>query len=311
METRPYKDRSAGLAVFGTIHILLGLLCILLTLAIIAATEIVTRRGTPAPPQASLAQNVVMYTLAAAYLLSVGIGSIRARRWARALIVVVSWIWLIAGLLCSVMLLVMMPHLVAIVPPQQARVAIGIITTIVVLFYVLVPAAFILFYQRDDVRATCEARDPRVRWTDRAPLPVLGVSVILAFSAVVLLANVGRSVLPLLGAVITGPAATLALVAFAGLMAYLSVQMYRLKQSAWWTLVLLQIGGGVVAGITLARLDFNDLYARMGLLTPQLRSMHLEQIPRNPMVWGTALVAWIVYFVFLIWIRRYFGSRVG
>jgi hypothetical protein len=133
------------------------------------------------------------------------------------------------------------------------------------------------------------------------------VSIILAFSAVLLLANTGRSVLPVLGTVVSGPAATLTLVALALLMAYLAVQIYRLKVSAWWTLILLQLTGGVIAPITLVRMDVNALYERMGLMTPQLRAMHMEQIPRNPAVWGTALAAWVGYLLFLIRLRRYFG----
>ena len=43
----------------------------------------------------------------------------------------------------------------------------------------VVPIAFIVFYSRSDVELTCRYRDPVERWTDRAPLPVLGASVVL------------------------------------------------------------------------------------------------------------------------------------
>ncbi len=41
-------------------------------------------------------------------------------------------------------------------------------------FFVLVPAVWMFFYQSRHVKATCEARDPVTRWTDACPLPVLG-----------------------------------------------------------------------------------------------------------------------------------------
>ncbi len=308
MDAPADKDRSGGLIFFGIIHILLAVVIVLVILMTIAATEIAARRGAVIAPQASLAPNLLVYAIFGAYAFSVGVGSIRARRWARALAVAVSWIWLLSGILSAVMLVFVMPHVMALVPASASATVAAITVTIVIFFYILPPVVFILFYQRSDVRATVEARDPRPRWTDRVPIPVLAVSLVLAFGAIVLIGNIGRSIVPIFGRTLTGPAATLTLVALAALLGWLSVQFYRLKESAWWTLILLQIIGGVAGVLTLVRTDFNALYERMGLMTPQLRAMHLEQVFSNPWLWSVLGIAWTLYFAFLIWLRRYFGS---
>jgi len=292
------KDRSGALVFFGMIHLIGGVICLLIILSTVAVSTV---------PQASIAQNLLVYAIFAAYLFAVGIGSIRKRRWARALALVVSWIWLISGVISGAMLILVMPHIMVLVPVSAARMVTVFITALVAFFYIILPFVFILFYGREDVRATVETNDTKVRWTDRAPLPVLGVSLVLAFGAVVLIANAARPVIPLFGTVLTGAPATLTVLALAALLAFVAVQLYRLKESAWWTLVLLQLIGGAFAAVTLARADMNRVYEQMGVMTPQIRAMHLEQIFGSPLLWALAAVAWIAYFAFLIWIRRYFG----
>jgi len=292
------KDRSGALVFFGMIHLIGGAICLLIILSTVAVSTV---------PQASIAQNLLVYAIFAAYLFAVGIGSIRKRRWARALALVVSWIWLISGVISGAMLILVMPHIMVLVPASAARMVTVFITALVAFFYIILPFVFILFYGREDVRATVETNDTKVRWTDRAPLPVLGVSLVLAFGAVVLIANAARPVIPLFGTVLTGAPATLTVLALAALLAFVAVQLYRLKESAWWTLVLLQLIGGVFAAVTLTRTDINRVYEQMGVMTPQIRAMHLEQIFGSPLLWALAAVAWIAYFAFLIWIRRYFG----
>jgi len=292
------KDRSGALVFFGIIHLIGGAICLLIILSTVAVSTV---------PQASIAQNLLVYAIFAAYLFAVGIGSIRKRRWARALALVVSWIWLISGVISGAMLILVMPHIMVLVPVSAARMVTVFITALVAFFYIILPFVFILFYGREDVRATVETNDTKVRWTDRAPLPVLGVSLVLAFGAVVLIANAARPVIPLFGTVLTGAPATLTVLALAALLAFVAVQLYRLKESAWWTLVLLQLIGGAFAAVTLARADMNRVYEQMGVMTPQIRAMHLEQIFGSPLLWALAAVTWIAYFAFLIWIRRYFG----
>lgn len=148
------------------------------------------------------------------------------------------------------------------------------------------------FYNRLDVGVTCDRRDPGVAWTDRVPLPVLALIVVMTAASLWLLVNLGRPVIPLFGTLLTGAAAPIAMLALAGLCGNVAVQLYRLKESAWWTLVLLQVGG--------------CLFALASMLGSEGATMH------RPAVVGFTVATWLAYFAFLVYVRRYFvGGRGG
>jgi hypothetical protein len=254
-----YRDRSAGLVVFGIVQILLGLGTAVLALAVSASRA----------PEPELASNIVLFGVATLYFFSVGIGSIRARRWARALSVAVTGIWLALGTVATLVAAAVAPHS----SPLLRYAVIGI----------AIPLALHLFYRAHDVGATCDVRDPEIRWTDRVPLSVLAVVLVMAFSSVTLLANLGNASTQL-PAALRGAPAGIGVFALAVLFAYLAFQLYRLKQSAWWTTVMLQVLGAVAA--------IGSLTSGSGM--------------RNVALWAVMIAAWIAYAALLLWMRRYF-----
>ena len=307
-EVPSYKDRTGGLVAVGIMELLFGSVCAGFVLLMAVLTELAPRSGAgAAPPTAAFAMNVVIYSLFAAYFFSVGIGSIRRRRWARALGLIVSWMWLLVGVVSLATLAVLLPRLLPnFAPGGPPAVIMAVIFGTTFVLYVFIPGIFILFYRSRHVQATCEAHDRKVRWTDRAPLPVIGVSLMFACGAVALLASLSYAAVPLLGTILTGVPAMIVVLAVAGLMALLALQLYRLKLQAWWTLLLFQIAGVIVGTITLLRTNFDELYERMGIMTPQLRALHLGQLYRDPLLWLPIGATWLGFFLFVLWIRRYF-----
>lgn len=271
-------DRTGGLIAFGILQILIGIVCAAFTFGVIASTELAARAGISTGTVGTI---IFAYGIVAIHFVTCGIGSIRGRRWARALSTAVGALWLAGGFVATVSAATIIPKLV----PHTRVIA---LTIVLLVLFVALPLAIVAFYARDDVRATCERRDPRSRWTDRVPVSVLAVVIVMAFAAGWLLVNVSSPVLPLFGELLTGPPAALALLALAMLCAFLAVQLYRLKESAWWALVLLQIGGCAIAATSMAR-------------TP-------GPIYRDPVVWTIVIATWIGYLAFLIYLRRYFAG---
>jgi hypothetical protein len=304
-----YKDRGAGLVLFGVLHVLIGALCALMLLATAAASERSAQRGAPAVPM--LAQTLLVYAFFTFYFVVIGIGSIRARRWARAVALAVSWVWLVIGVASVASLFFTIPRMLVFIPPWEARLVVTMMITASVVFYLIVPAAFILFYRSPHVAATCAARDPKPRWTDRAPVPVLAVSLMLAFAALMLVGMLARPVVPLLGTILTGAPAMIVILGLAALLAVISVQFFRLRRSAWWTLMLLQVAGGIVSVVTFSRLDINAYYGAVGVpMTPQMKVLHLERLFRDPLLWTVMIAVWIGYVALLVWMRKYFTGAV-
>lgn len=297
------KDRYAGLVLFGLVQVLLGLICAALALFVAAGFEAAQQRD-PGAAGGVLASGLVVYGLAAVYFITAGVGSIHARRWARALGVVVSAVWLAGGIVTVVMLLVILPKaLRAMSVPNTGAIG-GAAIAVAILFAIVLPLLMFLFYRSDAVAATVERRDPHARWTDRTPLPVLAVVLVVSFGSVAMLANLASPTLSLMGRVVTGAPAAMTLFALALLGAVLAVQLYRLREAAWWTLVLLQVAGLVYGGMTLAQTDFGDLARRSG-------SPDLSTIYRDPMVIGAFIGTWLAYFAFLLYLRRYFVAGLA
>lgn len=296
------RDRRRGLLIAGIVQILIGLLAAGFVLVVAAGHEMATRRGGVASGSA-LASAIVVYGMAAVYFVATGIGSIRCRRWARALSVAISGLWLAAGVVTALVLAIVLPRVLRAAAAANASAVGWTIVGTVAVCGILLPLAFFLFYRRDDVRATCERIDAKPRWTDRVPVAVLALVIVFAFAAVALLANVANPVLNVLGRQVTGSPAALALFAFAALSAVIAVQLYRLKESAWWILVLLQ-----VAGIVYAIYGFATTGASQ--MAPPGTPAEVAAIYRDPFFIAIVAATWIGYFAFLLYLRRYFAVQL-
>lgn len=277
-------DRKAGLIIFGIVQVLIGIACGVLLLGAAAGSELARHQGAEAG--ATLASSLVAYGIFTVYFISTGIGSMRRRRWARALSLVVSAVWLAAGVVATLVLAIALP---ALAPRAPLAAIVGGAT----LAMIALPAALVLFYRGEAVRWTCERSDGP-RWTDRVPLPVLAVALTLGFGSLVMLANLSNPVLSIFGTDVSGAPAAVALLAFAMLCAFLAVQFYRLKESAWWTLVLLQVIGCAVAIVSM-----------IGAPSGPAGS-DADAVYRNPLIMTIMIATWVAYFAFLLYLRRFF-----
>ena len=316
-----FRDQSTGLTLFGVFQLLLGGFCGLAAFMMLAMATI-PQRGVPGGTPMGLRQAIPMaglYVVMAVAGVLLGIGSIRARRWAWALTLVLSWMWLIVGICALLCWLIWAPYLYASMqqqmkmPPQALLVMQIVMGGMLGCMYILLPGVFLLFYQRSAVRATCRWRDPQTRWTDRCPLPVLAVSLALAYSALQMpfsLAAYG-GVIPLFGRFVTGIAASALLLFLCVVSACLAWGMYRLKMVAWWGSVVLCIVGSASATMTFAQPNaLKTMYEKMDLPPAQLEMINKMGIPdrlSGGMVWLMPISALLVL-GYLVWVRRYFKA---
>lgn len=316
-----YQDRGTGLLVFGIFELCLGLLCLVISgftlLSLSLSRSLAAQSGLPPGTAISpwqLLPSFSIYLGAAAFLLTAGVGSILARRWARALMLVFSWLWLIVGAVSLLFLLFFLPDLFARLAAQGGAEASAPMVAVqgcawaaLFLFFLVLPALFVLFYRSPHVRATCEARDPRPRWTDRVPLPLLGTSVILACTAVgCLLATLQGAVL-IFGRLWTGwPATVFLLILAAACLALAAGTSLRLSW-AWPGLLGLWALGVISAALFVwTGVDWKAMYAAMNLPTQQIEALGLDALFRGPRFAIPVGVSALAGLGFLIWIRRYF-----
>src|SRR5690348_5365557 len=183
-----------------------------------------------------------LYGGLAVALVWLGIGSMMARRWARALLLIFSWSWLIGGLFGSVSAAFVMPQVLSQQSaangssgnPAMPPVPIGAIMVIMLVFmgtfFGLLPAIWIYFYKSPHVKATCVARDPVTRWTDACPLPVLAASLwlLVGVPMLLLMPVSAHGVMPFFGMFLAGLPGSLLCLAVAALFAYAAWLLYKL-----------------------------------------------------------------------------------
>lgn len=309
----PFKDRSVGLVVFGVLEIVIGVFCALLIPLMLLS--LVTGQASGAAVGARTMIPVIgEYAVLAVVAVWLGIGSIRARRWARALTLVVAWIGLICGVLGSLFFFVFMGDMYQQIAqeqkmPPQAMVLMQVVTGgMLGCLYIFLPGIFILFYRSKHVRATCEFKDPHVRWTDKCPLPVLALSLLLGCGAIctILFVPAYGAVIPWFGTLLAGPAALALLLANTLLFACLAWGTYKLKKGAWLGTIAIIVVWSVSAIVTFSRVSILELYQKMNFPEEQLEVLQkYNMLEKMNMPWMVGICS-AAYLAYLLYVRRYF-----
>lgn len=312
-------NRRGGLIFFGMVEILIGLVCAaLVPLTVLGIVMNARSMGRPLTwiELRSAVPGALAYGLLALFFVWVGIGSILARRWARALMLVMSWLWLLLGaIVMGFMVFFLRKTFVeaaqAGTMPPQAQVVMTVVVAVLGFIYIFLPALFVLFYKSRHVRATCERTDVRTRWTDRCPLPVLAVSLVLVFSGINVATSAVYGVLPCGGRLLTGAPAMAGLAAVALVCLVLAVPVYRLKCAGWWGTVALVVASAASTAVTFLRVDLLELYEKMGIATEGAQQEALKQVGmldgRTIAVWTAVSAAATI--VYLLGVHRFFRRK--
>ena len=314
-----YKDRSTGLVIFGILTLLLGCLAGLFV-PLMLFGQMMAAKAPDAPPMnhATMLPGMAVYGLLAVALIWLGIGSIKARRWARALLLIFSWSWLIMGIFMTVVMPFFMVKVMANLPPNaktgQPAMPPGAITGMVIgmtiffsVFFVLVPAVWTFFYSSRHVKATCEARDPVTRWTDACPLPVLAFCLWtwLAVPMMLFMSLTGLAVMPCFGVFVSGLPGALFCLVIAAVWGVAGWWLYRLDARGWWLILIAMVLFMVSALLTYAHHDIIEMYQLQGL--PQAQIDQIQKIglfTGNRMGWFTALCS-LPFLGYLLFIKKY------
>jgi hypothetical protein len=321
-----FRDRKVGLVFFGLAQIAFGaILGLVGTFQVLMSTvplPELQEAGAAAPAGSGLVMAALLAPPAVTFLF-LGYGSIKARRWARALSLVVGWLWSIMGVAQFIWMVFFLPSFTAAMreaapnpgmTPEEAEVVLAVVRIVVIAFYfivlVVLPATLVLFYRSPHVKATCESIDLETRWTDRCPLPVLALVLLMAFGAYQGLAFgifMPYRLFPLFGVLVRGFPAAVLMVGFGAALAYLARGIYRLEKGAWngsFGLFLLGLSSAV---ITFLRVAPDELYSALRLPEGQVESLLAFMPGTSTMalllcLWGAVLLS------FLWYLRRYFEN---
>lgn len=319
--TPVYRDRGTVLTVFGIIQILLGLFAALMVPLVLIGAAFSRKMNGGGMPLGYNLLSASSYLFAAVVLITLGIGSIQAKRWARDLCLILSWVWLIFGTLTTILLTVLLPSTflgafkaAAAKNPQAATLPAGcsavLLTFIIVfcaIFAIVLPLILLLFYRKSDVRETCRQRDPVKRWTEQIPLPLLAASLLFGFGALYYgLTGIAAPFFPFFGRYLTGLPAGIACLTVAFIDFVLAVLFFKKIMAGWWLAILDVIVRGAAIGTTIGRANLLDAYARMGMSSQQLQMMQASPFYSSGGILWWSLFYVVLFLGYLIWLRRYF-----
>jgi hypothetical protein len=308
-----YRDRSLGLVVFGVIEILIGaFLALMVPLALLALWV----SGGGASGSSTLRSTVPLlgiYAIVAVLFVWLGIGSIRARRWACDLMLAISRIWLVTGVCTLLISWLVLPGLLQGfsaaegLPPEILVVAIGVTLAIVSLIYVVLPGAFVLFYRSPAVIATCRARDPRPQFTDDCPPRVLTLSVVWGMAAISVVAMPAYNwAFPFFGRLLLGAAGAVPWIGVLMVCAALAWGSCRRRPWAWWGAVAATVAAAVSTVLTSIRMSPAAMIRALPIADDQMQVLSSISWPG---VWVISLgwiVVWGSMFAYLLTMRSFF-----
>ena len=317
LENSPaYRDRRTGLIVFGIVEIIIGCFCLLLLLMMVLG-QVMAAKATGNPvPFKILLPSLLTYPAMAAGFVWLGIGSMKRRRWARAISLIVSWSWLLVGIVSIVAFVLMAPVIFKPMTtgpnalPEEARAVMMVMMALMLgVMFILIPGALLLFYRSPHVKATCEAADPQRSWTDACPLPVLAASLWMFFGGLMmpLMPIAYNGVFPFFGKLVQGAAGSVVFFILMAVWIYAAWAIYRLKPAGWW-LALISFGLLLASNVvTFWNIDIMEWYRAMGYSEDLLN--HIQQFNfsgRQFVIWTLVGAALIIGY--LLFIYRYFRN---
>ena len=315
-----FKDRRTGLVIFGIIHIIIGIFCALFMIFTIVGAIAVMALGEGAFSTMNIGQMILaglLYLLLAVWFVWMGVGSILARKWARALILITSWLWLIGGVISFIFILLFMSDIFGPmamgeeITKEIAVIVQSMVTAFMAFIFIVIPGVFILFYSSRHVLATCEQRDPQVRWTDKAPLPVITLSSLLGIVAISMpFLGFYQWAVPFFGVVFRGIPGAVVVLIYALLFAYAAWGTYKLQITAWWSGLVLTIASGISMGITFSRVSLLEFYEQMNIPRESIEIMREFGFFQDtnlyfPLFWGLMIIGFLG---FMIYTKRYFAA---
>jgi hypothetical protein len=310
LEGDPERDRSTGLAVFGTLEIIMGLMAFafaMFLLVLVSATGI----GGMKISHCWLTMGFLLYM--SGWFFIMGFGSIKALRWARALMLVGSWVTVFFGTLFLALVLHLLPwvyNLLAdsgILSPQAALTGLYLGVLVLIVLQLIFPLTAVLFYSLKGVQATCERRNPDPAWTDRCPLPLLAMGFISALGvSTPLLGATTNYIVFLFGRMWTGFPGFMVIAVIAVACGYVGWGAFTKKMQAWWAAYAIILLTSCSMMLTFAELDMDQLYGRMGYSPEQVASLQQFQF-FSPAVLTFGTCIWgIMACTCLVWVRDCF-----
>ena len=274
--------------------------------------------------------NLIVYGGTGLLMIVIAFGLFTFKRWSRPFALTLSCGWLYMGLVMVFSIVLMMGpmkrFMEATMKEQLASAQVGSAPplmdgffTIFLVFYlgfltvflVIVPALLLWLNWGVDVRRTLELRDPKPRWTDRRPVPVIGLTIAATTFALFSLPGMLMMNQPWMSQFLPGGALRYIffLIPFAWF--YIAWGSYRGQFAAWIAALVLLVGSAAMGIHTMQGVDWAVMYQQMGMPDAEVKKIApllTEMLAPEKM--GVLMgISMLPMLGFLIWVLRFFRTR--
>ena len=315
-----FTDRKGLLVFFGVVKLFFGavsFLFFLLVLFAVLAVKNADIEGAQQLTAGSALPGAFMYLFLAAVFIILGIGSIKKTRWARSLTLLFSWFTFIAGIVTTVIMAFFVNSIFNNADPALSDNP-GLLLFVklfmfifLIFFLVIIPGIFILVYKSRNVIKTVQKYDPKVRWTDRCPLPLLALSFIWLYICICPLFMISTGfVVPFFGTFLTGLPAAFLLCINSVICIYLAINIYKLNIRSWYYSLYLCLFWTASFIITLIFNDYMEIYKHMNIPPDQLRAIENMGLLTNNNILLMSVSSIVLWLVFLFYTKKFFDNTL-
>ncbi len=183
-----------------------------------------------------IAMQIIGYYIIAAVFIPLGYGHLKLRYWSKTLSLALLWFWVVMGMPLTILFTLALS--------ASKEPSLGLVITIMLLMYPVIPAVLIWFYKRRDVELTLRAKDKKTYQVEKIPMPVLVILVLFSFYILALqVLLLFRGIFPFFGILLLDMYGALMISISIMIFLLLAWGLFRLKVWAWW-------GSMVYFGIT-------------------------------------------------------------
>jgi len=252
--------------------------------------------------------------LTSLYLLVVGWGTFKLRRWARPLMAVSTWLWLLSGAVATAIVSQALPRAWEMstgAPTPLTRLGQQLSTTaltgLTAFGGLLLPALLAWAYHWRPVRDLFHEQGEGARWADDCPAPVLALVVLLGMGVVKCVGGSVVGVLPFFGFILGGAPASLGLILLAVGCGWLAWRCLRRRPDGWWGALGLLLASCLSVLISFTHHSPEDVLRAAGFAGAELAQLNtvIEAVPLTIPIWTMILTA--VGAGYLLYLRRFFA----
>lgn len=306
-----FKPRTGRLIAAGILLLLAGCACGCMTAA--TPLALLNPQINASAQGRQLLTGGLLYLAITIALFTLATGALLPRRWCRPLVLILSTHWLIIGVFSALGSLLFIPVIKDLLAQQGAGPPPGYLIVSFIfggLFMIVAfigwPLALLLLMRGEDMRRTCEWRDPVPRWTDGRPINILGLSLTLLLAAFFSLYAGFQPALPILGVVLHGPVAIVVAAAVAAVLGVAAVRVYRLEFAGWW-MGLLGVILPILAYVPNGWLvSLKDLYSAGGLQPAQVEPFLRHETAMRASMIAFPLIFAAAFAIYMIRLRPAF-----